>query len=165
VAERPVRQIRQRSLWPRLAVVVLIVLLLCYALGGFLLLPWWVQKNLPHYAQQQLGWQASVGEVHANPFTFSAELQNLQSKDASGEPVLAFQRLYVNLNAFDLFSGTTGFQAVELEQPMLRLDVLANGQLNLLRDWQQAPARRQTRPIFKAIPGRAASESICSRVT
>ncbi|PFG52326.1 OmpA family protein [Marinobacter sp. LV10R520-4] len=141
MAERPVRQIRQRSLWPRLAVVVLIVLLLCYALGGFLLLPWWVQKNLSHYAQQQLGWQATVGEVHANPFTFSVELQNLQANDASGEPVLAFQRLYVNLNAFDLFSGTTGFQAVELEQPMLRLDVLASGQLNLLRDWQRAPAR------------------------
>ena len=143
MAERPVRQIRQRSLWPRLAVVVLIVLLLCYALGGFLLLPWWAQKNLPHYAQRQLGWQASVGEVHANPFTFSAELQNLQAKDASGEPVLAFQRLYVNLNVFDLFNGTTGFQAVELEQPMLRLDVLASGQLNLLRDWQQAPARAE----------------------
>jgi hypothetical protein len=141
VAERPVRQIRQRSLWPRLAVVVLIVLLLCYALGGFLLLPWWVQKNLPRYAQQQLGWQATVGEVHANPFTFSAELQNLQANDASGEPVLAFQRLYVNLNAFDLFNATTGFQTVELEKPMVRLDVLASGQLNLLRDWQQAPAR------------------------
>jgi uncharacterized protein involved in outer membrane biogenesis len=141
VAERPVRQIRQRNLWPGLAVVVLIVLLLCYALGGFLLLPWWVQKNLPHYAQQQLGWQATVGEVHANPFTFSAELRNLQANDASGEPVLAFQRLYVNLSAFDLFNGTTGFQAVELEQPMLRLDVLASGQLNLMRDWQQAPAR------------------------
>ncbi|AKO51119.1 hypothetical protein ABA45_00685 [Marinobacter psychrophilus] len=141
MAERPVRQIRQRNVWPRLAVVVLIVLLLCYALGGFLLLPWWVQKNLPHYAQQQLGWQATVGEVHANPFTFSAELRNLQANDASGEPVLAFQRLYVNLSAFDLFNGTTGFQAVELEQPMLRLDVLASGQLNLMRDWQQAPAR------------------------
>ncbi|WP_018404413.1 DUF748 domain-containing protein [Marinobacter gelidimuriae] len=141
MAERSIRQVRQRSLWPRLAVVVLIVLLLCYALGGFLLLPWWVQKNLPHYAQQQLGWQATVGEVHANPFTFSAELQNLQAKDASGEPVLAFQRLYVNLNAFDLLNGTAGFQVVELEQPMLRLDVLASGQLNLLRDWQQAPAR------------------------
>lgn len=141
MAERPIRQIRQRSLWPRLAVVVLIVLLLCYALGGFLLLPWWVQKNLPHYAQQQLGWQAMVGEVHANPFTFSAELQNLQANDANGEPVLAFQRLYVNLNAFDLLNGTAGFQAVELEQPMLRLDVLASGQLKLLRDWQQAPAR------------------------
>ncbi|AFP29117.1 DUF748 domain-containing protein [Marinobacter sp. BSs20148] len=141
MAERPVRQIRQRNLWPGLAVVVLIVLLLCYALGGFLLLPWWVHKNLPHYAQQQLGWQATVGEVHANPFTFSAELRNLQANDASGEPVLAFQRLYVNLSAFDLFNGTTGFQAVELEQPMLRLDVLASGQLNLMRDWQQAPAR------------------------
>ncbi|MEH6354776.1 MAG: DUF748 domain-containing protein [Marinobacter sp.] len=143
MAERPIRQIRQRSLLPGLTVVALIVLLLCYALGGFLLLPWWVQKNLPHYAQQQLGWQATVGEVHANPFTFSAELRNLQANDSSGEPVLAFQRLYVNLNAFDLVNGTTGFQAVELEQPMLRLDVLANGQLNLLRDWQQAPARAE----------------------
>ena len=84
-----------------------------------------------------------MGEVHANPFTFSAELRNLQANDSSGEPVLAFQRLYVNLNAFDLVDGTTGFQAVELEQPMLRLDVLANGQLNLLRDWQQAPARAE----------------------
>lgn len=143
MAERTVRQIRQRSLWPRLAVVVLFVLLLSYALGGFLLLPWWVQKNLPHYAQQHLGWDATVGEVHANPFTFSAELRNLQANDANGEPVLAFQRLYVNLSAFDLFNGTAGFQAVELEQPMLRLDVLASGQLNLLRDWQQAPARAE----------------------
>jgi len=160
VADRPVRQIRQRSLWPRLAVAVSIVLLLCYALGGFLLLPWWVQENLSHYAQQQLGWQSTVSEVHANPFTLSAELQNFQAKDAGGEPVLAFQRLYVNLNAFDLFNGTTGFQTVELEQPMVRLDMLASGQLNLLRDWQQAPARAGKPPDTPGIQSDSGPSSL-----
>ena len=160
MADRPVRQIRQRSLWPRLAVAVSIVLLLCYALGGFLLLPWWVQENLSHYAQQQLGWQSTVSEVHANPFTLSAELQNFQAKDAGGEPVLAFQRLYVNLNAFDLFNGTTGFQTVELEQPMVRLDMLASGQLNLLRDWQQAPARAGKPPDTPGIQSDSGPSSL-----
>ena len=141
MAARPVRQIRQRRLWPWVTVWALLVLLLCYAFAGFLLLPWWLEKNLPDYAEQQLGWQTTVAEIHANPFTFSAELRDVQANDSDGELVLSSPRLFFNLSAWQLLTGTVSFQNLTAEKPFLRVDVLADGQLSLLRDWQQASVR------------------------
>lgn len=143
MAPRPVRQIRQRRLWPWVTAWALLVLFLCYLFAGFLLLPWWLEKNLPDYARQHMGWQATVAEIHTNPFTFSAQFHDVQASDSDGKRVFSTPRLFVDLSVWQLLKGTLGVQQLEAEQPFLRVDVLADGQLNLLRDWQQAPARQQ----------------------
>ena len=55
-----------------LAIAVL-VLILVYAVAGFLVLPWWLQRALPDQVRQQLGWQLELADVRANPFALTLE--------------------------------------------------------------------------------------------
>lgn len=119
----------------------LLVLLLLYAAAGFLLLPWWLQQALPEQLQQRFGWQAEVAGVKVNPFTLTLELQDLSASDAGAQKVLSLQYLRLNLGLWSLPGGTIDIEELLLQKPFLRLDLLADGGLNLVRDWQQ---HRQT---------------------
>ncbi len=127
---------RQHSHLARNLIVGLLVLVVLYALAGFLLLPWWLQRILPEQLDQRMGWQASVENIQVNPFTLSVDTTGLHAKDSEGQPVVGFDRLFVNLNFFQLIRGTVGFQTIELQEPFIRLDLLKDNSINLARDWQ-----------------------------
>ncbi|MCI0423702.1 MAG: hypothetical protein L0312_31535, partial [Acidobacteria bacterium] len=67
-----------------------------YALVGFLLIPYLVQRYVPRIAAEQLKRQASVAEVRFNPFLFTFEVKDFSFKEAEGEPILNLQRLFVD---------------------------------------------------------------------
>lgn len=127
---------REKRRSPRVLLVILPVLLGLYALAGFVLLPWWLEQEVPRRLEQHLGWQGSVDNVSFNPFAMSLEVNALQAEDDGDEPALGFQRLYVNLGIWQLVRGVTAFQRIALEEPFVRLDLLDDNQLNLVRDWQ-----------------------------
>lgn len=107
-----------------------------YALAGFLLLPWWLERMLPEQLARQMGWQGEVTGVRINPFALSAELDGLSATDGAGEKVLGFDRLSIDLAFFPLLRGVIGFQAIRLQQPFVRVDLLDDYRVNLARDWQ-----------------------------
>lgn len=117
-----------------------LVLLLLYAAAGFLLLPWWLKQALPEQLQQRFGWQAELASVSTNPFTLTLELEGLGAADAEGEKVLSLDSLFVNLGLWSLPGGTIDVEEMLLQKPFLRLDLLADGSLNLVRDWKQHQA-------------------------
>ncbi|HTN33102.1 MAG TPA: DUF748 domain-containing protein [Marinobacter sp.] len=117
-------------------VIGCLVLLILYALAGFLLLPWWLQRMLPEQLDQRMGWQAAVENIRINPFTLSVETTGLDAKDSNGEQVVGFDRLFVNLGFFQLVRGTIGFQEIELQEPFIRLDLLKDYSVNFAKDWQ-----------------------------
>lgn len=127
---------RQHSHLARNLIIGLLVLVILYALAGFLLLPWWLQRVLPEQLDQKMGWQADVENIRVNPFTLSVETTGLHAKDADAQPVVGFDRLYVNLDFFQLVRGTVGFQTIELQEPFIRLDLLKDYSVNFARDWQ-----------------------------
>ncbi|WP_083260206.1 DUF748 domain-containing protein [Marinobacter sp. X15-166B] len=114
----------------------LLLLLLLYTLAGFLLVPWWLQQTLPERIRTHLGWHATLDQVAFNPYAMSVEVSGLAATDANEEPVLHFDRLYVNLDLLQLLRGVVGLGTIELEQPFVRLDLLADQGLNLARDWR-----------------------------
>lgn len=142
-------QSRQRSRLPRNLVVALLVLIVLYSLAGFLLLPWWLKRVLPEQLEQHMGWQADVDEISSNPFALSVEALNLTAQDRGNEKVAGFDRLYINLSFFDLVSGVVGFEAIELEGPFIRLDLLEDQSVNFARDFQAASAGK---PAVQAEP-------------
>lgn len=129
-------QSRPRSHWLRNLGIGLVVLVIVYALAGFLLLPWWLERALPEQLQQRMGWQAEVDGVRVNPFTLSLETSGLSARDGEGDKVLGFDRLLLDLNLFDLVRGIVGFRDIELDDPYIRLDLLPDQSVNLARDWQ-----------------------------
>ena len=115
---------------------VVLVLVVIYALVGFVGLPWWLERTLPERLDQHMGWQAEVEDIHVNPFTMSIEILNLSATDGDEERVVAFDRLYTNLGVWRLVTGVVALQNIELEEPYIRLDLLDDYSVNYARDWQ-----------------------------
>ncbi|MCR8914098.1 DUF748 domain-containing protein [Marinobacter panjinensis] len=127
---------RTRRLSARNISVVVLVLVVIYALIGFVGLPWWLERALPKRLEQHMGWQAEVEDIQVNPFTMSVEILNLTADDSDGERVVAFDRLFTNLGLWRLVTGVVALQNIELEEPYIRLDLLADYSVNYARDWQ-----------------------------
>ena len=127
---------RKRRLSARNISIVVLVLVVIYALAGFALLPWWLERTLPERLDQHMGWQAEIEEVQVNPFAMSVEAVGLEARDAEGEPVVAFDSLYANLGVWRLLTGIVALQDIELEDPYVRLDLLEDYSVNFARDWQ-----------------------------
>lgn len=127
---------RTRRLSARNISIVVLVLVVIYALVGFVGLPWWLERELPERLEQHMGWQAEVGDIQINPFVMSVEVLDLDARDSDDEPVVAFDRLYANLGVWRLVTGIVALQNIELEEPDIRLDLLDDYSVNFARDWQ-----------------------------
>ena len=124
-----------------------LVLLILYTLAGFLLLPWWLERQVPEQLNQQMGWQAEITEIRTNPFTLRVEALGLSAADKDGEQVVGFDRLMVDMNFFQLVRGLVGFEAIKLDEPYVRVDLLEDYSVNFARDWQAAnPESAQEEP-------------------
>ncbi|MDF0751577.1 DUF748 domain-containing protein [Marinobacter sp. 71-i] len=127
---------RTRKLSARNISVAVLVLVVIYALAGFVVLPWWLERALPERLEQHMGWQAEIEDIRVNPFVMSVEALNLKASDSEGEPVVAFDSLYANLGVWRLITGVVALQNIELEEPYIRLDLLEDYSVNYARDWQ-----------------------------
>ena len=116
----------------KLAIIGLLMLLF-YALAGFVAAPWLVRQQLPKLVEQHLGAQATVGDVRINPFLFSFEVTDLAISEKSGLPVLQAGRLFVDFETSSLLRRAWSFREILIERPVINLDLDAGGNLNLLR--------------------------------
>lgn len=140
-------QSRARSHWARNLGIGVVVLVTVYALAGFLLLPWWLERALPEQLQQRMGWHSELDGIRVNPFTLSVETTGLSARDRDDEKVLGFDRLLLDLNLFELVRGIVGFRSIELDEPYIRLDLLKDQSVNFARDWQaHNPPEAQPEP-------------------
>lgn len=112
-----------------------LLLLVLYALAGFILLPWWLQRQLPAQLEQQLGWTASVENISLNPFAMTVDVTGLAATDGEQQPVVNWDQLRVDLAFWQLFRGVIAFDSIELEKPFVRVDLLQDYGVNLVRDW------------------------------
>ncbi|MFO7527966.1 MAG: DUF748 domain-containing protein [Marinobacter sp.] len=129
---------RQKSRLSRNLAIAVLVLVVLYALAGFLLLPWWLKRTIPEQLDQQMKWQGELTDLAINPFALTVQATQLSANDSDGEKVLGFERLFVNLSFFQLFRGIVGFQEIRLQEPYIRADLLEDYSINFARDWQAA---------------------------
>ncbi|TBW53742.1 DUF748 domain-containing protein [Marinobacter halodurans] len=113
----------------------LFLLLILYTLAGFIGLPWWLQRQVPEQLKTQLGWEGSVTDIDFNPFTMTLDVEGLDARDADGEPVVAAKQLHVDLTVWRLVTGTIAFESIRLDAPFVRVDLLKDYGVNLVRDW------------------------------
>jgi len=107
------------------------VTLLVYALLGFLLLPYLIERFVPVYAQEQLQRQASVGKVHANPFLLSLEISDFSLQEADGQPIATAAHLLVNFQTTSLFRWAWTFGDLTITGLDLHWAIDENGRSNL----------------------------------
>lgn len=114
-----------------------LLLLLLYTVAGFVILPWWLGRQLPVQLEQQLGWTATVDDISINPFAMTVEIRGLAARDSDQQPVLDWDDLNVDLAFWQLFRGVIAFDSIVLNKPFVRVDLLKDYGVNLARDWSR----------------------------
>lgn len=114
-----------------LLIGVIAALVLLYALAGFFLVPRVVRSQIESYAVEELHKQATVGEVHFNPFVFDASVAGLQLTETDGRPLVGFRHLYVNAQLASLWRRAIVLKEIELSAPDVRVVVAPDGTVNL----------------------------------
>ncbi len=123
------RSLTRRFLIAAVAAPALLVLL--YALGGFVLLPWYAQRELPRMIDQQLHRQASVGDIKFNPFSLTLEVGDFVLKESDGRPLIGFKHAVIDVEWRSLPQRALVFGEIRLDAPSITIDISPEGELNL----------------------------------
>lgn len=114
-------------------VIVGVVLLLIYALSGFLLAPWLIRQQLPSLLDKHLGAQGSVSAVRINPFLLTLEATDLTITEKNGTPALQVGRVFVDFEASSLLRRAWTFRQIQIDRPVINAELDAKESLNLAR--------------------------------
>ncbi len=118
----------------RLAIIggaTLAALALLYALGGFVLLPWYAQRELPRLAEQHLHHQAHAGEISFNPFTLTLQVKDFALKEHDGRTLFTFKHAVIDLEWHSLVKRAIVFGEIRLDTPVVDMVIAPDGRLNL----------------------------------
>ena len=127
--------------------VISVAALLLYALVGFVVAPLAIRWYLPKYAQQNRHCLASVGKIRINPFLLTLEINRFSLNQADASPIVAFERLFVDLEMSGLFHWAVVLKELELEKPDIHVVIEPDGSINfekLATTPPQLPESRKT---------------------
>ena len=107
------------SVWftPRRKQFWLLLTILLYTSGGFLLAPWLITSQVMPGIADDLGRTLQLEKLNINPYTLSVEAQGFQFAESDGSPLFGFERLFINFQLSSIFHRAWTFREITLEQP------------------------------------------------
>ena len=111
--------------------VTLILLLVLYALVGFLLVPRLARSAIESYVHKDLGRHIAIAALRFNPFTFTAEMRHAVLTEADGATIASFDRLLVNAELSSVIHWAWTFKEIRIDRPSINVIVNADGSTNL----------------------------------
>jgi len=133
-------------------ILTITAVLMLYALAGFSLVPYLVQRYVPKIAAEQIKRDASIGEVQFNPFLFTFDAHDFNLKDTDGQPVFQFGRLFVDFELESIFRRAWTFADFRLESPSLKAVVDQDGKLNLAKIAEAQPKSEEPEQPDEPLP-------------
>ena len=109
----------------------LVVLVAAYAAAGFFGVPWLVRSQVLSFVSEHYGREASLGEVHFNPFTFSLDVRDFAMPDVDAQRMLGFGRLRIDMSVATAWRLAPSFTVIEVERPYVRTLIRKDGAVNL----------------------------------
>ena len=100
-----------------------------YALFGFAILPATLHLAINLFSPRIINQPLHLGGVHLNPFSLRLTLQSLRIGDLQA-PILGFSELSVQAG-WNSLSGTPHIRAIELNDPVARIVLDEQGEINL----------------------------------
>ena len=114
-----------------------------YTLVGFWLVPRLIEDQVPKLAQTALARRASIGEVSFNPYTLRLVAHKLRLAEADGAPLLAIDRLALELQWRSLIRRVWSFSEIRITAPSVRLTIAPDGKFNLAELFSRFAGRPQ----------------------
>ena len=131
-------------------------LVLLYTVGGFVLLPWYAQRELPRLLEQQLHRPAKIGAIRFNPFTLTLEADDFALTEQDGRPLVSFKRALIDLEWRSIAQRAVVLGAIRLQTPAVHIGIAADGSLNLAALGGKKADAAQAQPAKPASPPRVA---------
>lgn len=122
-----------------------------YTLAGFWLVPRLIEDQVPKLGQTVLARQASVGAVSFNPYTLRLVAHKLRLSEADGAPLLAIDRLALELQWRSLIRRAWSFAQIRITAPSVNLAIAPDGKFNLAELFSRFAGRPQS-PAGSALP-------------
>jgi hypothetical protein len=114
-----------------IALAVAAVLLVAYAIAGFVAVPHFARQGASDFVRTHYGRTLTIGDLRFNPFTLNLDVTGLVLPDADGQAMLSFDRLHVGLQLSSLWRLGPSFGEILLERPYVRAVLRPDGELNL----------------------------------
>lgn len=90
-----------------------------YALLGFLLAPYLLEKNLVEIMQQDFDAELRVEKIEINPFVLSLRINGLELDNPDGEPTARIDEIFTNFQLSSIFRLALTFDEVRFSSPEL----------------------------------------------
>jgi Domain of Unknown Function (DUF748) len=136
-----------------IALAIVAVLIVAYAVAGFVALPHYGRQAAVDFVRTHYGRQLAVGDVRFNPFTLNLDVTGLALPGADGQTMIGFDRLHVGLQLASLWRLGPSFSEIVLERPYVLAVQRPGGELNLA-DLGKGFAPAPPQPAAKSKPMR-----------
>lgn len=119
----PLKQTLANLRWHQWLLTALVLLYLLYVALSYLYLPGKLQQVVQTDVAQLIDRDIQVQRIAFNPFALALEVEQFAIADRPEQPLLAWQRLYVNLDLWgSLFGWQLRLSAVELDAPGINIE-------------------------------------------
>ncbi|MDZ7642061.1 MAG: DUF748 domain-containing protein [Desulfurivibrio sp.] len=139
----------------------LLALLLLYTLGGFLLAPWLVERQLVNMSAERADLNTSIDNIDINPYTLTFTMEGLQVTDREAAPLLSLERLFINFELVSVVRRAWSFDEFHLMGLEVALERFRDGDTNIeavAERWlataepkEQAPAPQEERDPVRLV--------------
>lgn len=120
-----------RFKWQVWSLICIVVLIACYALLGFKILPHVLKTRLPELIAEKIHRSATIQDISFNPFKLKFTLNGLELRDQNQQPFVKLDELLVDINVRESIKNLgVVVEQLRLTNPMLVLAILKNGAFN-----------------------------------
>lgn len=106
---------RQKRFW-------ILVLVLLYTLGGFVLAPVIIENKLTSLFEDDLGRKVRINNIDVNPYVLSLRVQGFELDDKDEVPLTSFSEFFVNLQLSSIYYRAWTFEEISLDQAFLMFE-------------------------------------------
>ncbi len=115
-----------------LLIAVALILLACYALAGFVLVPYVIKSFVLPAVSERLQRPVLVTDVEVNPFFLTFRMTGFEIREPDQSALIGFDEFFVNFQSVSLFRRAYVFDSIRLTMPFVSAKVSKAGRLNLV---------------------------------
>ena len=110
--------------------IIATAVVVVYALLGFFLAPWLVERTATNAVRENLGAELTLQKVSVNPFVLSLQIDGLELDEPGGDVFLTVERIYINFQLSSLFRWAATFREFYIESPKVHMARDGDGNFN-----------------------------------
>ena len=118
-----------KKIW--IPIVVIAMLVGAYAIAGFWWAPRYVRAEFARFVTEDLRKRPAIGEVKINPFMLRGSIASLSISEPSGERIVGFERLAIDLSIASIWKRGPVFEDITLDKPYVAAVIRNDRSINL----------------------------------